>query len=187
MPVDELWYLADRASQRAEQAYHRLDRRYDDFLEFEQHRGVSRRRFRELTNRVTRSGAPFGAHTIVYRPSGEVLLVRHDGVGLWVLPGGGVEGEESFRETAERELHEEAGIEASYDGLAMLSRVTFTWEGHEAWGVLPVFAAEAEETTTSVDDPEGEITDARWFQDLPEDTRDRQWIYRWRERALETA
>ncbi|MFB6153011.1 MAG: NUDIX hydrolase [Halodesulfurarchaeum sp.] len=187
MPVDELWYLADRASQRAEQAYHRLDRRYADFLEFEQHRSVSRRRFRELSERVNRSGAPFGAHTIVYRPSNEILLVRHDGVGLWVLPGGGVEDEESYRETAERELQEEAGIEAKYDGLAMLSRVTFSWEDHEAWGVLPVFAAVAEETTPSVDDPEGEITEARWFKDLPDDTRDRQWINRWRKRALRNA
>ncbi|MFB6081975.1 MAG: NUDIX hydrolase [Halanaeroarchaeum sp.] len=184
MPVDDLWYLATRATQRAERAYHRLVDEYDDFLERERHRSVSRRRFERLAGRVERTGAPYGAHTIVYRPSGELLLVYHDQVGKWVLPGGEVGAEETFRDAAERELAEEAGIGADYGGLAILGRVSFDWRDHDAWGVLPVFQAEARGTDLRVEDPDGEISDARWFGELPEATRDRADIQAWRREYL---
>lgn len=187
-PVDDLWYLASQANQRAEQAYHALtaDRDSESYLEFERQRSVSRRRFRTLAERVETSGAPFGAHTLVYRDTGEILLVRHEGVDLWVLPGGGVGSDESFREAAERELREEAGIEAIYDGLAMLTRVEFHCDSHHAWGVLPVFEAEAatDAPTPDVQDPDDEISAARWFDTLPEDTRDRDDLEAWRDRRF---
>lgn len=184
--VDDLWYLASQANQRAEQAYHALtaDRDSESYLEFERQRTVSRRRFRTLAERVESSGAPYGAHTIIYRETEELLLVRHDDVGLWVLPGGGVGSDESFREAAERELREEAGVDASYDGLAMLTRVRFYCDGHHAWGVLPIYAAEAETADPEVQDPDGEISEARWFDRLPDDTRDREDLLEWRERHL---
>jgi len=184
MPIDRLWYLADEAEQRAEQAYHRLTDRHEEFLEFDRRRQVSRRRFRTLAERVSRSGAPFGAHTLVYRPSGELLLVRHEGVDLWVLPGGDIDRGESFREAAERELSEEAGVKASYEGLAMLTRVAFESGTHSAWGVIPVYEARAETVVPKVADPDEEISAARWFESLPTDTRDRDDILTWRERTL---
>ena len=184
MALDDLWYLARQADQRAEQAYQRLRERHPDFLSFDRTRHVSRSRFRTLARRVHQTGAPYGAHTIVHRPSGEILLVRHEGVDLWVVPGGGVRDGESFREAAERELAEEAGIEAAYDGLAMASRVDILCDDYSTWGVLPVFCARAETTDLTVDDPDGEISAARWFDTLPEDTRDRDDIEAWRERAL---
>lgn len=184
MTVDRLWYLADEARQQAEQAHHRLAERYDPSLESSYSKHVSRRRFRTLAERIESSGTPYGAHTIVYRPSGELLLVRHEGVGLWVLPGGGVDGDESLREAAERELAEEAGVDVRYDGLGILGRVDIRSGDHSTWGVLPVFAAEALTTDPAVDDPDGEISEARWFDDLPGDTRDRDDLVAWRERAL---
>ena len=180
--VDELWYLADEAAQQAEQTYHRLAERYDDYLEFETTKHVSRRRFRTVATRIQDNGAPYGAHTLVDRPGGELLLVRHEALGLWVLPGGQAHGDEEFREAAARELREEAGIDATYDGLGMLGRVTFHSREHSTWGVLPLFEARAEPVEPSVDDPDGEITDAQWFDDLPEDTRDRKQLERWRDR-----
>ena len=184
MPVDDLWYLASRAEQRAERAYHALTDAHEEFLEFERRRSVSRRRFRTLAERVERTGAPYGAHTVVYRENGDVVLVRHEDVDLWVLPGGGVESGESFREAAERELAEEAGVGATYHGLAMVTSVAFESSGYSAWGVLPVFEASADDTSLEVRDPDGEISDAAWFAELPEDTRDRRDLQRWRERAL---
>ena len=178
--VDELWYLADEATQQAEQTYHRLAERYDDYLEFETTKHVSRRRFRTVATRIQDNGAPYGTHTLATRPGGELLLVRHDAVGLWVLPGGQTHGDEDFREAAARELREEAGIDATYDGLGMLGRVTFHSREHSTWGVLPLFEARAEPVEPSVEDPDGEITDAQWFDELPEDTRDRKQLERWR-------
>jgi 8-oxo-dGTP diphosphatase len=174
--VDGLWFLADQAEQRAERAYHRVLESYDaDCLERTYRKHVSRDRFRTLADRIRQNGTPYGAHTLVHRETGELLLVRHEGVGLWVLPGGGIDGAETFRETAERELEEEAGIEAAYRGLAMLNRVEISCRGHSTWGVLPVFHAIAKTTAPTVSDPDEEISAARWFDPsrLPEDTRDR--------------
>ncbi|WP_255152607.1 NUDIX domain-containing protein [Halorarius halobius] len=184
MTLDRLWYLADEARQQAEQARHRLASRHDPDLEPAYTKRVSRRRFRTLAERITRTGAPYGAHTLVYKPSGELLLVRHEGVDMWVLPGGGIDDGETFREAAERELAEEAGVDVEYDGLGMLGRVDVRAADHETWGVLPVFAAAARTTDPEVSDPDGEISEARWFADLPEDTRDRADIRAWRDRVL---
>ncbi|WP_254534621.1 NUDIX hydrolase [Halomarina litorea] len=180
MTLDDLWFLADEARQEAECAYHRLTAHHEGYLEFERTRSVSRGRFRTLAERIRTSGTPYGAHTVVHRESGDLLLVRHDDVDLWVLPGGCVDGAESCREAARRELAEEAGVEAAYDGLAMLTRVTVRHGDQRTWGVLPVFEARAETTTPAVDDPDGEISDARWFDELPPDTRDREDLLAWR-------
>jgi 8-oxo-dGTP diphosphatase len=186
--LGDLWYLAERASQQAEQAYHALlDRHGEGYYETTHRKSVSRRRFRVLAERIDRTGAPYGAHTAVYRPSGELLLVRHEGVDLWVLPGGGLDGPETFREAAERELTEEAGVEAVYEGLGILSRVEVRAADYHTWGVLPVYAARAETVDTEVSDPDDEISEARWFEfeDLPDDTRDRGDLLAWRERYLD--
>jgi 8-oxo-dGTP diphosphatase len=174
--VDGLWYLADEAARRAEREYHRTTEAYGAPIERTHTKRVSRGRFRTLANRIRDSGAPYGSHTLVYRASGEILAVRHEGVDKWVLPGGGIDGAESFREAAERELDEEAGVDASYEGLAMLNRIEVRCGSCETWGLLPVFAASAESTATTVADPDEEISAARWFEpsELPADTRDRE-------------
>jgi 8-oxo-dGTP diphosphatase len=184
MPVDELWYLADRAEQQAERSYHALTSSHEEFIELDRQRSVSRPRFRTLAERVEATGAPYGSHTVVYRENGDLLLVRHEGVDRWVVPGGGVREDETYREAAERELGEEAGVDADYEGLAMMTRVAFDCGSYSAWGVLPVFAACADGAEPTADDPDGEISAAGWFSELPEDTRDRAAIERWRRRAL---
>ncbi len=186
MPVDELWFHADQATQQAEQAYHRLVESHQEFIETNDHRTVSRSRFRELARRVERTGAPFGAHVLVSNREAELLLVRHEGVDRWVIPGGEVHPEESFREAAERELAEEAGISAEFQGLAVLTRVSFSWDQHDAWGVLPIFAARSSADDPSVEDPDDEISRAEWFDDLPPDTRDRRVLEHWREQEFDT-
>ena len=180
--VDNLWYLADQARQQAEQTRHRFVSRYDDYGTFTRHRMVSRPRFKTVAQRTRENGLPYGVHTIVTNDAEELLLVRHEDVDMWVLPGGQVDGEESFREAANRELAEEAGIEASEEGLALLARAEFHCDEYDTWGVLPIFHGRALETELTVADPDGEISDARWFDELPEDTRDRKQLRQWRQR-----
>ncbi len=183
--VDDLWFAADEADQRAEQVAHRLDRRHDDYLEVTHHEHVSRRRFRTLAERIQRTGSPYGAHTVVYRPSGALLLVYHDAVGKWVLPGGGVDGDESLREAAARELREEADVTGDYEGLGIFTRVEVRSGDYDTWGVMPVYRARADgDAEPAATDPDGEISEARWFHDLPADTRDREDLVAWRERYL---
>lgn len=177
--VDRLWYLADEATQQAEQTYHDLRDRYDDPGEFSKQRWVSRERFRVIVERITDNGLPYGAHAIVTRGDGAVLLVRHAQVGKWVLPGGEVGPGEGFEAAAIRELREEAGIEATLEGLGLLGRVEFRSDDHTTWGALPVYAASADTTDLTVADPDGEITDAQWVRTLPEDTRDREVLQSW--------
>lgn len=183
--LDDLWYLADEAEQSAEQAFHRLTEAHDGYLEVTRRRRVSRQRFRTLANRIRETGAPYGAHTVVYRPTGDLLLVWHEHVDMWVLPGGMQHDGETFRQAARRELQEEAGVRGEYEGLGILTRVELTCDENATWGVMPVFAARADAQEPRAADPEGEISAARWFSDLPEDTRDRGDLLTWRERALE--
>ncbi|MFC7133982.1 MULTISPECIES: NUDIX hydrolase [Salinibaculum] len=184
--LDDLWYLADEADQQAEQTLHTLQQRYEQFTAFETTKHVSRRRFRTVAERIRDNGAPYGAHTVVHRSDGRLLLVRHEGVDMWVLPGGETRTVETFQEGAARELREEAGMMARYDGLAMLGRVQFRAGGHATWGVLPIFEAAVgpDPPAPTVEDPDDEISAARWFSDLPEDTRDREQLLAWRDAAL---
>jgi 8-oxo-dGTP diphosphatase len=178
--VDDLWYLADVASQQAEQRYHDLTDRHSAFVEFERHRRVQRPRFRRMAEAARDHGAPLGAHTLTYRPNGDLLLVRHEGVDMWVLPGGELDAGESFREAALRELREESGVTGHIEGLGMLGRIEFYCGDNNTWGLLPVYETRAETTDIEVSDPDDEISEARWFDTLPEDTRDREEILRWR-------
>lgn len=184
--VDDLWYLADVASQQAEQRYHELLERHDEPVEFTRYRRVSRPRFRGVAEDARDHGAPFGAHVLAYQSSGELLLVRHEGVDKWVLPGGELDDGESFREAALRELGEESGIDAAIEGLGMLGRVEFYCDSNNTWGVLPIYEARAETTDLDVQDPDEEISDARWFplDGLPDETRDREEILQWRDRRF---
>jgi len=182
--VDDLWFLADGACQTAEQTYHHLREQHSGYVEFTRHRNVPRGRFRDVAAAARDHGAPYGAHTLAYQATGELLLVRHEGVDMWVLPGGELDGGESLQGAALRELGEESGIEATIEGLGLLGRVEFYCDGNMAWGVLPVFEARAETTDIAVDDPDHEISEARWFDELPDDTRDREEVLEWRKRRF---
>ena len=72
--------------------------------------------------------------SIVVLNQNKVLLVRRGRVpfaGLWSLPGGKIEGSESPRDAARRELKEETGIEADVEGV--LDRVKVAAPGDKTY------------------------------------------------------
>jgi 8-oxo-dGTP diphosphatase len=67
-----------------------------------------------------------GASIAVFKDR-RILLVKRGRppfAGLWSLPGGKLEGDETPREAARRELKEETGIEAEVDGVVDTVRIT---------------------------------------------------------------
>ena len=60
-----------------------------------------------------------GVRAIVLDEEKRMLLVRqhHDGKDIWMVPGGGIEDNESAAEAAIREVKEETGLDIGLDGL----------------------------------------------------------------------
>ncbi|WP_211169073.1 NUDIX hydrolase [Aromatoleum toluvorans] len=71
-------------------------------------------------------GIPVGVHVLMER-EGRILLMRRAGTGffdgLYSLPGGHVEADESLGRTAVREMREEVGVEIDPAGLVHLGVV----------------------------------------------------------------
>jgi 8-oxo-dGTP pyrophosphatase MutT (NUDIX family) len=67
-----------------------------------------------------------GAGTVHMTPHGQILFLKRAGdgdhKGEWCLPGGGVEGDEAFDQTAKRENHEEIGEHPAHGELELLDR-----------------------------------------------------------------
>ena len=67
---------------------------------------------------------------------GEVVLAmkkRGFGAGKWNGVGGKVEPGEDIKESARREIKEEAGVEATIDGLELVGRLEFLFDGKHQW------------------------------------------------------
>ena len=60
-----------------------------------------------------RHATPFAAADAAVFRDGRMLLIRREDNGLWAMPGGGTEVGETWAQSVERELHEEAGVEGT--------------------------------------------------------------------------
>lgn len=110
-----------------------------------------------------------------------VLLILGRGGSNWGVPGGGHEGEETFAETARREIAEETGIDASLTDLDHLRHEIASCEGYdERLHVLRAFFRADYEGGSIAIQP-GELVGAAWFADPPAAER----LYPATERLLE--
>jgi len=81
---------------------------------------------------------------IIFSPDRtQILLIKRRDVPVWVLPGGGIEKEETPEVAAKREMEEETGLEisikrkiAEYRPLCRLARFTHVYEGTVQGGAL---------------------------------------------------
>ena len=64
-------------------------------------------------------GMTLGVRVLVQNPKGEILLVKHNYVPGWYLPGGGVDHGEDVETAAKREVYEETGI-SELEGLELI-------------------------------------------------------------------
>lgn len=106
-----------------------------------------------------------GVSALVSDDQGRILLVRHSDDGLWNVPGGAVEPDESPANAVRREIREETGLEVEPTRLVGVSggpsfRVRYP-NGDETSYVIASFACRIVDGTLT---PDGEeVLEARFF------------------------
>lgn len=111
------------------------------------------------------------AATIIVRKGDNFLMGKRRDTGRWTLPGGVVDGRESFHQGGVRELLEETGIKA--DKLKFLGgRVMEQELGKQVQLNIYEFAYDEDRKPTAKLDPDKELVEFRWIPyagPLPED------------------
>ncbi|MXY44576.1 MAG: NUDIX domain-containing protein [Dehalococcoidia bacterium] len=107
------------------------------------------------------------ADAAVFR-DGRILLIKREDNGLWAMPGGATEVGETWAYSAERELHEEAGVEGTATQLLGVFD-SCLWGSRAKYHVYSsVWLVEVSDDQTPVAGPE--TTDVGFFaeDDLPD-------------------
>jgi ADP-ribose pyrophosphatase YjhB (NUDIX family) len=108
-----------------------------------------------------------GVRALIRDQSGAVLLIRHNYVGGWHMPGGGVGRGETVHQAMAREVREEVGLEVVGTArmLGLYARFRRGWSDH-----VSVFVVDEWSGTPRID--ELEIAECRFFapEDIPADT-----------------
>lgn len=98
----------------------------------------------------------------------QVLLVKHvhpeTGFTWWVPPGGGIEGDESIFEAAEREVHEETGMNFDVGKLAYVRQ--FIYKEQDENNIALFLTAEGTEGEKTVENIHGKGEDEDYIKEL---------------------
>lgn len=124
----------------------------------------------ERTRERFRAGTVGGAGAWVRRADGAALLVREEGERGWSEPAGKQEPGERLVETAVRETHEETGIECRVVGVVRAAVAVHEHADRPPiHRLVAVFDARYE--GGDLHPRPGEIADARWVSEHPDDLR----------------
>ena len=112
-------------------------------------------------------GARLAARVILIGPNHEVLYLRaqepHSKKTFWVMPGGGLDGDESFEDAAKRELAEEAGCEFVLGPWVWTRRHKHIWNGKPADQYERFFVAHTGTMTLNPEAQDGYILGHKWW------------------------
>lgn len=126
-------------------------------------------------------GSGLAAAVRVSDPDGRIALVRNGWTDGWFLPGGSVEPSEPPVAAARRELREETGLKGRIGSpLVALDQRYVSEDDGRAWfsARFVIYSARA---SGEIPDPfdlgvADEIEAARWFESLPEDLHDGEYL-----------
>ncbi|MDB4921219.1 NUDIX domain-containing protein [Mucilaginibacter sp.] len=120
------------------------------------------------------------AASVVMIQDGKLLLLQRSefqksGAGLWQLPGGKVEEDESAEDAAIREVEEECGIKLKKNEVTYITEIVDNWviDNKDDFIVMSIFVAYVDKKTI---DTANEFKDSRWLE-LPEVFSNREMIY----------
>ena len=119
----EMYFIADELRSIADMGLHYADNDYDR----ERYRralslsarlvaAIEHRPATDVTAEYEGSlshATPYVAAEAAVFQGGRILLIRREDNGLWAMPGGATEVGETWAQSVERELHEEAGVEGT--------------------------------------------------------------------------
>lgn len=164
-------------------------KQYDDLIRRTEVEHVPPEEFESLKQTDTsRSGWAVGA--LVFDSNGSVLLVDNYWADGWVVPGGGVKSDESLGDAVVREVREETGVDVIPERPHAITEGTTVNEqsGETFETKFVMFEATAETTTISdeLGETEDEISDARWFDTLPDNLYNRELTEQVHRRCIET-
>jgi ADP-ribose pyrophosphatase YjhB (NUDIX family) len=151
---------------------------HDDLIEWHVEEAVDAETFEEhRAMEAYRTG--WVAIGIVFDDADRLLLAYDEYDEQWVAPGGTLEPGETLADGLRREVREETGVEVVADEPVAVGDVVTRngdADGEETTEFSVVFLSATAESTDIGDDlgvDDEEITDAGWFEELPEELYDR--------------
>lgn len=163
---------------------------YDDLLEFESTHSISPDEFQEAAgSEPDRIG--WLVVGIVLDEEEQLLCIEQPWADGWLFPAGVPKQDEPLSEALVREVHEETGVTVTPVRPHGVEEYTFIDEvsGDEGGWTVVFYEATAETTTTAADPglEDEEITDVRWFDELPEELYNQEIVESVVDRCLESS
>lgn len=111
--------------------------------------------------------ARMAARVILIGPDQDVLYLRaHEPESrkiFWVMPGGGLDGSESFEDAASMELREEAGCRFTLGPCVWTRHHKYVWNGKPAAQYERFFVAHTETMTLKPKGQDGYVSGHKWW------------------------
>jgi 8-oxo-dGTP diphosphatase len=106
-----------------------------------------------------------GSGCLFFNAENRVLLVKPTYKEGWEIPGGIVENNESPKDTCEREVLEEMGLEVSIDGLLVVDYNSYPEQPHKTESLMFIFdgGVLSDEEISKIHIKEDEISAYRFF------------------------